>query len=164
MRWFAGLLLLLLLFGAAALWQSKLLAGYRDDRARDRAQLTGTGDGASGELEQGWSRLVVGAPSGARPIEIPEIADSAAQEAGGDQPVREADWIEERSRALEDFVIEVQEGQTLSQIAQAHYQRHSPEVVEALARYNGIHNSNQIRAGQRIHLPDIERLLPDEQR
>lgn len=60
---------------------------------------------------------------------------------------------------LPDFTLEIQSGMTLSQIAVDHYGTYRSGVLEALVRYNGLKDANDIRIGQSIALPDREKLM-----
>jgi phage tail protein X len=54
----------------------------------------------------------------------------------------------------------VEPGQSLSRICAARYGTARAEVVEAVARHNGLADAGLVREGQRLRLPPIESLLP----
>lgn len=146
------LLLLACAFGGAALWQERHVARLERERAE---ALHAAGGAAPLPLEQrlapGEGVVIVGRPSGAEPVEVlpPQPVGAVAQ---GE------DWERAASERLGDFELEVRPGQTLSQIAHAHYRSHAPELLRALAAYNGLADPDRVQAGQKLRLPPIERL------
>jgi nucleoid-associated protein YgaU len=146
------LLLLTCAFGSAALWQERKVAQLERERAE---ALRAAGGAAPLPLEQrlapGEGVVIVGRPSGAEPVEVspPQVAAAAAQ---GE------DWERAAAERLGDFELEVRPGQTLSQIAHAHYRSHAPELLRALAAYNGLADPDRVKAGQRLRLPPVEKL------
>ncbi len=168
MRLLAGFVLLLALFGAAALWQSRTLAGMREQRALEQLRDDGVSDRvAAADLPAGWGLVVVGRPSGAEPVAAgpqtlpdaaPADADAASAPPTFEGPADAEAWIAERAAALPDFELEVRAGQTLSQIALDHYGRCGEDLVDRLARYNGLASPDALRAGDAILLPELERL------
>mgnify|MGYP001297500081 CR=1 FL=1 len=146
MRAVITLLALATAFGLAALWQARHF-----DRQRQRRELAAqVADGRYGEtpaglLPAGTARLTLGAPSGAAPLE--QSASDEVADAGDFEPPE-----------LPDFALTVHQGQTLSGIAQAHYGTSEKGLVQALAAYNGLAHADQLAAGDRLLLPDVEKL------
>ena len=144
-----ALLLLLTLasaFGLAALWQSRHLDGLR--QRREVAAMVADGEYSETEVglvPAGYAVLTLGVPSGAAPLERPvepEVADAG----------------EFQLPELPDFELIVQPNQTLSRITEAHYGTSARALVAALAEYNGLANPNALAVGDRLYLPDIEKL------
>ena len=134
-------------FALAAMWQDQKLAELR--RERELASRVAAGvvvETPSGALPAGKGVVIIGRPSGADPIPMPD--EMLPQEGTPPQPESE----------LADFVMEVRSGQTLSGIAHAFYHTAPSGLVRRLAEYNGLANPNQLRAGQRLSLPPRERL------
>ncbi len=148
MRLLLGGLLLLALFGGAALWQRSWTSAARSERDAARTGGTAIGDG--------WSRVVVGRPSGGEPYVGPVEKGSAVP------PVREQ-VPPGPTRALSpqpaDTEITVQSGQSLSKICQEHYGTARLAVIEAVARYNHLADPDTLREGQKLRLPHLESLL-----
>lgn len=134
MRIVLGLLVLFALFGAAVLWQTNLLDGFRDERARpaDSSSLEALPD-----PPPGWGRVVVGRPSGAESLP-PETAID-------EDPEREA-----------DIELYVRRGERLWTLAEEIYGRATPTIVEGLASYNSLENPDQLQDGQRLYFPPLE--------
>jgi nucleoid-associated protein YgaU len=142
-----ALLLLLVLAGAfalAAVWQRKHVEELR--AARSAAEAAPAPDPLAPELAAGEAVLIVGRPSGAEPRSRPN------------EPAAPQMRRVESEPALSDFTQEVQGGQTLSGIAHVHYGQSGPALVRALATYNGLSDPDQLRAGQTLRLPPIEKL------
>lgn len=59
---------------------------------------------------------------------------------------------------LPDAELEVRPGQTLSEIAFAAYGTANPGLVEALARYNGLGDPDDLRVGTTLRLPERKAL------
>jgi nucleoid-associated protein YgaU len=146
-RALALLLLLACGFGVAALWQSRRLEAMRSDReAAARVAEGELSETESGLIPAGSAVVLIGRPSGVAPLE----------DAAGDAQVTDAGDFEHPD--LPDFELDVRAGQTLSSIAEAHYGESAPELVRALARYNGLEDADLLRIGDRIRLPQIETL------
>ena len=174
MRLLLGALLLAVLFAAAWSWQRSFTAGARAERARLRGTPPGAAAAERDEVaEEGWGTVVVGRPSGAEPYEpLPDVAPGPAEGAPApgspvpgapapDPAARDADHAAAPPR---EFKLVVQPGQSLSTICRQHYGSGRRELVRALARYNGIENEDQLRAGRDLLLPPIEKLLPGDGR
>ncbi len=150
MRALALLLLLASGFGLAALWQSRRVEAMRSDReAAARVAAGELAETGSGLVPAGSAVVLVGAPSGATPLER-----SASEAEGLD--VSDAGSFEHPD--LPDFELEVRSGQSLSSIARAHYGESSAALARALALYNGLDDPDRLRIGDRILLPRIEKL------
>jgi len=146
------LLLLACAFGGAALWQERHVARLE----RERAEALRAAGGAAPlppqeRLAPGEGVVIVGRPSGAEPVDV-----SRSQAVGA--VAQGKDWERAASERLGDFELEVQPGQTLSQIAHAHYRSHAPELLRALAAYNGLADPDRVKAGQKLRLPPVEKL------
>jgi len=136
-------------FALAAMWQEQKLAELR--RGRELASRVAAGivvETPSGALPAGKGVVIIGRPSGADPIPLPQAPVVLPEEGVPPEPESE----------LADFVMEVRSGQTLSGIAHAVYGTAPSGLVRRLAEYNGLANPNQLRAGQRLSLPPRERL------
>ena len=148
MRAMLLLLALATAFGLAALWQSHHLDQLR--KRREVAAQVAEGiyaDTETGLIPAGYAVLTLGGPSGVPPLEEPvegEVADAGRFELPD----------------LPDFELVVQPGQTLSQIVEAHYGTSSVGLVRALADYNGLANPDALGVGDRLALPEIEKLQP----
>ncbi|MHC4376086.1 MAG: LysM peptidoglycan-binding domain-containing protein [Planctomycetota bacterium] len=142
---------------------------------------------ARAPLGEDWATVLIGAPSGAEwlppsapvaedwiePVAPPQRppAHSPGPEAGPIEvpftppgqgsapPTFEPEPEPIAPQPLPDFTLEIQSGMTLSQIAVDHYGTYRSGVLEALVRYNGLKNANDIRIGQSIALPDREKLM-----
>ena len=168
MRLLLGVLILIALFSAAALWQRSWRAEARSSREIFLDSPQGTNSTARGD---GWSRVVLGRPSGGEPYEErSEVDPKAVPAATGDDPPggpresrqNHAPETEAPSRdphALEkDVVVTVEAGQTLSGICHEHYGSARVELVLSVARYNQLSGPDEIREGQVISLPTVEKL------
>jgi nucleoid-associated protein YgaU len=146
-----ALLLLLALaaaFGLAALWQSRHLQGLRE--RREVAAMVADGafaETSSGLVPAGRAVMTLGVPSGAPPLEGEPAEDVA--DVGRFQPPD-----------LPDFELTVQPGQTLSQICEAHYGTSNRSLVGALAEYNGLADADALSVGDRLRLPELDKLQP----
>lgn len=116
-------------------------------------------------LAEGWGRVVIGAPSGVDPIERPAVLaspdSSVAPEA--EAPEVEAPILSNQPppRWPADLELVVRPGQSLSKIAAAEYGRATPDLVERLAKYNGMDNPNKLREGQVLRIPVKGKLLEE---
>jgi len=145
-------------FGVAAIWQQQRTQRLREER--ELAARIAAGDAAmtrSGLLRAGEAVVLIGGPAGAEPTQ-PKPSQAAAGgsvvHAGESQGPPSAP----PAAPLADFVLEVGAGQSLSKIAHAHYGHAPVELVEKLARYNGLADPNALRAGMQLKLPSLERL------
>jgi hypothetical protein len=140
------LLALATAFGLAALWQSR----HQHELRLQREVAARVADGYASEtpaglVPAGVARLTLGAPSGAAPLE--RSAPAPVADAGRFEPP-----------ALPDFALTVQPGQTLSEIARQHYGSSDASLVLALAAYNGLSGPDQLAAGERLLLPEVQKL------
>jgi nucleoid-associated protein YgaU len=165
MRLLIGFLLLACVFAIAALWHQRTLAELRAEREQAALLASGTMvQTASGVLPEGWGVVVVGRPSGAAPLR--DAAGSPAPAAITVDPARaslsraeaRAEVPKPATAPLGDFEMKVQAGQTLSGIAHAHYGHAPSELVQRLAKYNGLADANALTAGQSLRLPPLEKL------
>lgn len=149
MRALAGLLVLAVLFAMAAGWQHR--TGKRLQRQRTNEH---GGPTLIAEQEEGWSRLVVGRPSGAEPIRVepvPVRPGTASAPAASDSEV-----------APVEAVYTVRSGDVLGRICQDFYRSARPRLVDAVAAHNGLSNADALRVGQVLRLPSVDALLPGE--
>lgn len=172
MRTLIVLLILASGFGLAALWQARHIDDLR--AAQREAWELSDGERAeteSGALPEGWGAVIVGAPSGAEPVELEAAFDPAGSEGTdelgelgelGKLPLQDPDPEQLEAAPLADFEMEVQPGQTLSGIAHTHYGTAPAELVQALASYNGIEDPDALRAGAWVLLPERARLIGTE--
>ncbi len=181
-----GILLLLCLAALAGLIQARWADGVRTERdalMRARGARTAAGDG--------WSRVVVGRPSGAAPADVewpqwPEppvtddgewfedggLGDTGYGDVGygdtgygdtgyGDDPTPYDDVVPPRPEPeppAQTWHITVRPGMVLSKICAEVYGRGTPDIVAAVARYNGIDDPDQIRPGDELVLPPFDEL------
>ncbi len=159
MRLLLGVLLLLTVFAAAAIWQRSWTSAARAQRDEAR------GPASASDLGPGWSRVIVGRPSGDEPPESsaggpegPPRSPRNAAPPGGDprqgsppspQPDADAGVVRHR----------VQKGESLSAICSARYHSARRELVDAVARFNGLANADDVREGRELLLPPEEKLL-----
>ena len=148
MRALIGLVVLGTLFVMAASWQSRMTSELRGTDPSDTTWPTRpTG-------EEGWSRLVLGRPSGADPLLVVEsVAPTTTfSPAGVPRPV-----TSRRNRhpaSAGDRVHRVRPNEVLGKICQEHYDvRPLAAVVEAVATYNDLASPDDIREGELL-LPD----------
>ncbi|MEC8495556.1 MAG: hypothetical protein VXZ39_11560 [Planctomycetota bacterium] len=160
MRALIGLMVLGTLFVMAASWQSRMTSELRKDRSQ---RYNVADDSAPGQ--EGWSRLILGRPSGADPLLISEprgpVASFSLQEAP--RPVRPDPTPAPRFRR--DRVHRVRPNEVLGKICQENYEvRPLATVVERVAIYNDLASPNDIREGQELLLPDPAVLFPERPR
>jgi len=150
-----GLSILVALFALAWAWQTRTMASLRDQRAPQspEADAEEVGRAALEDLPEGWGAVIVGRPSGATPLE------TAAPPQPPEPVVDESRWRELEERALVDYQVEVQPGQSLSRIAREHYGRLDAELIERLARHNGLADPDHLEVGAILLLPSEERLF-----
>lgn len=156
MRLLAGMLLLLALFAGALAWQNRA--------DRPGATLASTPDPDRAQpYPSDWGRVVLGRPSGAEAWvdetaqPAPTLAASVAPAPGPAQAQPGAPTPAPRP-AQREFELTVQAGQSLSVICKSHYGSARAELVQALARYNGVADPSRIKAGARLKLPPLEQL------
>ena len=150
----------LILFGLAA------LAGW--GTARWRAEARAKGESATkvsdDELPGVPARVLIGAPSGAAPIQRDEPAVRDALTVGLEEELREPDQAPPFPITPAPVRLSVRPGSTLSGLCQEFYSDTDrpplTQVVEAVARWNGLASPNDLRAGQVLELPPISSLFP----
>jgi nucleoid-associated protein YgaU len=181
MRSVVLLLLLAIAFGAAAMWQSRKVEALHAQRERAAAIRDGElADTPSGEVRAGWAVVTVGRPSGkSRPPPVEPVPEPETGMAGEFADELDANGVaptdldlpqptpddgaatqgQEKENWTQDYELIVEPGQSLSKIAAAHYGSGPAPLVEALARYNGMSDPDQLAAGQRLRLPPLDLLL-----
>ena len=134
------------------LWQDTLDSFAKEHERRaalSNAQLLG--DAELPAKQEGWSRLIIGAPSGAAPAaplpQLPALVPQTQATAPGTA-----------APLAGDFELYVRKGQTLGAIVKQHYGHAPKELVEAVARYNGI-QADALRESWKLRLPEEARLL-----
>jgi nucleoid-associated protein YgaU len=167
-----GILILLTLFSAAALWQRSWTKEARSSREPFPSSVQEPGSAANAD---GWSRVVLGRPSGGAPYEVPpaSVDEGPAKTPHGDRAAGPIDDKQLGSQPAvapssapnptpvqpaKDAVLTVQAGQTLSEICRDRYGTARLELVLALARYNRMAGPDELREGQEILLPALESL------
>ena len=176
MRSLMLVLILACLFGAAAIWQQTRTAALREERVLAAEIAAGEVlPTPSGVLGPGEAVVVIGRPSGATtPVTTPTATPGAGQQTGPAAPPSPQPGVNPDPRApqppdatpkpapapapLGDFELTVAPGQSLSKIAHQHYGHAPVELVTKLAKYNGMADSNALRAGMKLKLPTLERL------
>ena len=150
MRALIGLVVLGTLFVMAASWQSRMTSELRKDRSQ---RYNVADDSASGQ--EGWSRLILGRPSGVDPLLIPEPQGPAVSFPPQLTPPPAAPDPAPAPRFRPDRVHRVRANEVLGKICQEHYDvRPLDAVVEAVATYNELASPDDIREGQELLLPD----------
>lgn len=140
----------------AALWIAVLLAAFvlawriQERWAAERRDERDAAYGVASESEDGFGRVVVGEPSGAAPIVV--TPPPAARPASGAAPVPTSAGADRLRHHV------VQSGESLSKICAAYYGTARKDVVEAVARANGLSSPETVRAGQRLVLPPLTEL------
>ncbi|MFN0008455.1 MAG: hypothetical protein ACKVXR_11160 [Planctomycetota bacterium] len=174
MRLLLGILTLLTLFSAAAIWQRSWTT---EARAGREGFPSSAREPDSPAVAEGWSRVVLGRPSGGELYEgrVDSGLAGSATEQGEAHAVGQVHATRRDSRETElpspapgptpaptqpakDTVITVQAGQTLSEICLQRYGSARRELVLALARYNRMERPDDMREGQEILLPALESL------
>jgi len=153
----------------AASWQNRMTSKLRGDRAQ---RYNIASDSVAGQ--EGWSRLILGRPSGADPLPLPEpspedqvLASGAGNEAPGSSPTGRVQPRPESApgagpRYRPDELHVVQPNEVLSTICQKHYEvRPLHLLVERVATYNDLKSANDIHIGDELRLPDAAVLFPD---
>jgi hypothetical protein len=160
-RLLVGLLSLAVLFLAAARWQRRWTAAARAESAAARGATVV----AEGQPAEGWSRVIVGRPSGGEPF--PRPSDAPAP-----RPARPAapppavpagpagSTPNPAAAAPQRVLLTVQAGQNLASICRERYGTSRSEVVDAVARRNRLASPDLVREGQKLELPPLEELLP----
>lgn len=149
MRAALWILSLLVLFATAWLVQAR----WREAAARElgRTELR--------PLDQGWSRALIGRPSGVEPVNVPPRA--APQPTDPPTIAAEAPRApspEQTAPTTPAARHVVAAGETLASICALHYGSKKKDVVAALARFNGLADANALRVGQTLLVPRIEEL------
>ena len=162
MRILVGLTLLFLTFGLAAWWQRRTLNDMRLQR-----------EAASGSsLEEprlpGWGELLVGAPSGADPVERPQptagsepssAGTGEGPQAGGERPDAPQAGVAQPARAFPPpYELRIRSGQRLWSLLERHYGHVGPGLVQAIADYNGLADADMLEVDQLLLLPSEEEL------
>ncbi|MBL8694002.1 MAG: LysM peptidoglycan-binding domain-containing protein [Planctomycetes bacterium] len=151
-----------------AIWVALLVAAFvlawqiqerwAEARRAERDAAYGRVSSGEGNLPEGFGRVIVGAPSGADPIERPRPAPTSDEEheteAGGS--TGRAAQGQPDARRLRRHVV--QRGDSLSEICAAAYGTSRKAVVDAVARANALPNPGAIREGQELVLPPLEEL------
>lgn len=172
MRALLGLLVLGALFIMAASWQNRMTSRLREDRSQ---RYNVASDSVAGQ--EGWSRLILGRPSGAEPLPLPDPLpedqqlaygagggapgelDPGDQSQGGIPPIAPS---ASGPRYRPDDRHVVQKDEVLSTICQNHYDvRPLHLLVDRVAIYNDLKTANDIRIGTELRLPDPAVLFPD---
>ncbi len=145
----------------AALWIALLLAAFvlawriqdrwATERRQERDAAYARFSEADGVLPEGFSRVVVGRPSGADIVEPPPGSRPTARPDAGPESSAHGEPTE-----LARHVVVA--GDSLSEICERHYGTSRKAVVEAVARANGLSNPGAIRVGQRLVLPALSDL------
>ncbi|MEM1451726.1 MAG: LysM peptidoglycan-binding domain-containing protein [Planctomycetota bacterium] len=160
MRAILGLLILGSLFVMAASWQNRTTTQLRDRRAMRYGIPS---DSVAGP--EGWGRLVLGRPSGAEPLPLPEspVDPQPFEDSGGGAWSKEsgpsstdiAQSLGQQTLVPADFEYTVQDDDVLGIICQKHYDRRPlANVVQAIATYNDLDSPDAIRSGDVLLLPD----------
>jgi hypothetical protein len=171
-RLLLGALVLVALFLAAATWQRRFSEAARDER---NAELGRPVHGVEAPPE-GWSVVTVGRPGGGEPFGATSPAPTPARAPGspaGAAPAKTPPPAAPQApspstpapsqlqpQGGDSSAWLVEPGQSLSGICSTRYGTARAEVVDAVARHNGLSSPDLVRQGQRLDLPPIERLLP----
>ena len=157
MRLLLGLLILGGLFLVAANWQENLRSSVLKTRRLERGIPSHVDPTVNGE--DGWTTLVLGAPSGAKSIRPKNAAPPESIIQG---PTPEPVTPQPLPPTIQpDQERTIAPGDSLSRICEQHYGTSRPRLVQALARYNGLSSPNQIRVGATLLLPDLDLLQGD---
>jgi nucleoid-associated protein YgaU len=172
-----GALILVAVFLAATTWQRRFADAARAEREVALGRAT-----AEEAPPEGWSLVTVGRPSlgegfgiapGAVPPAVPAASNASIQPPGqvpahdsgtatpggtttSNPPASTPSAVDPTSAT--QWIVEP--GQSLSRICAARYGSARLEIVEAVARHNGLASADLVREGQRLELPPVERLLP----
>lgn len=150
--------------GIAWLAQSRIVDQLKQEQERSTDLLR---EGSPAMLEEpGWGHVILGRPSGAPPLEqpprLPDPAATTSKERIPPPPGDSAPAPAPAPRWPADLELVVRPGQSLSKIAAAEYDRATDELVQALARYNGLDDPNKLRAGRTLRVPVKDKLLHSE--
>ena len=150
MRAFVGLTILVTLFAMAVAWQDRWTEGL----ARERDHIRTTPELAASPAD-GWSRLIIGRPSGAPvPVPQPVFLERGEEEPEDESPLE--NWDE--PAFAQDTEHVVAPGEVLGTICQKHYGTARMDLVNLVAKYNRLADADDIRLGQTIRLPDVRRI------
>jgi hypothetical protein len=158
-RFLLGVLLLVVLFLAAATWQKHWTSQARAEQRAAR----GSGVAPAADMGDGWSRVIIGRPSGSEPhvppgqARAPEANAPVVPAPAPAQPPAPAPGATAHAWTVEP-------GQSLSLICKLHYGSARLEIVEAVAKHNGLASPDLVREGQTLDLPPIDVLLPQRER
>jgi hypothetical protein len=152
-----GWLILLTCAALAGLVQSRWTEGVRTEREnllRARGARTGPDDG--------WSQVIVGVPSGAEAADVEWYPqpDPVDPELPPDPSYGDDDELPDVPPEPEDrtWQVRISSGMVLSKLCAEAYGRGTPEIVDAVARYNGLANANHLSVGDVIFLPPYSEL------
>jgi len=158
LRTLVGWLLLIALCGLAGYLQSRWTDSVRAERERLE---TPTG---LHEREESWGRFLIGHPSGAEPVELPELeAPQPEVQFPATEPVPTEGPALQEHAPLTVFEYVVPEGRVLSKICEDFYDSGRSPIPERVAEYNGMRSPDALRAGQTLLLPPWEVLFPDRE-
>lgn len=152
----------LILFGLAA------LAGWGTARWRAEARVRGESvtKVSEDELPGIPARVLIGAPSGAAPIQREDPTPGYVPLVTFEEELRGADQAPSPpvTPAPASVQLTVRAGSTLSALCQEFYSGTDrpplTRVVEAVARWNGLASPDDLRAGQALELPPLSSLFP----
>jgi hypothetical protein len=161
-RLLLGALILVALFLTATTWQRRFSEAARAERDASLGLPT------PHEVEapaQGWSVVTVGRPGGGEPYgasaaprpsaPAPAANPATAPSGSSSQPSP----VAQPSTVQGTTVWTVEAGQSLSRICSTRYGTARAEVVDAVARHNGLASPDLVREGQRLDLPPIDQIL-----
>ena len=154
MRVLLGGSILVLLFLAASMWQRSWTSAARAERSAERGDPGAPMRGAP----PGWSRVVIGRPSGAEPYRGPSLPGPRPDPAGGGPTAPQPKPTAPDGQPKPSRVI-VQAGQSLSAICRDHYGTARAEVIAAVSRFNQLGDPNALREGQPLDLPPLDQLV-----
>jgi nucleoid-associated protein YgaU len=138
---------LLAIFAVAWLVQDRWAQARRDERDAAWQRPPGRSEDPASELPEGFSRAVVGAPSGSPAITPPEPPPPVKPAVHANAPA-----------SSQPMKHTVKPGETLSEICAGFYGTARADVVDALARRNGLSKPEALRAGQTIVIPPLAEL------
>ncbi len=175
MRILLGALILVALFLAATTWQRRFSEAARAERDASLGMPTARAFEAPAE---GWSVVTVGRPGGGEPYgpspaprpPAPATATGTAtaptpappqrptsSPGSSAQPTSVPQTPKPAAQGATAWTVEP--GQSLSRICSTRYGTARAEVVDAVARHNGLASPDLVREGQRLDLPPIEQIL-----
>jgi nucleoid-associated protein YgaU len=153
--------LLVLLFLAASLWQRTWTSAARAERSAER----GDQGAPTIDVPPGWSRVVIGRPSGAEPFRgSSSPSPQADASGGGPTPTAPQSKPSQPKPTLPDAPerpsqVIVRSGQNLTAICREHYGTARVDVVAAVSRHNQLANPDALREGQTLELPPLDQLI-----